>query len=79
MIVYNNKNELILGLIEYVNCQRPADEINKDVKILEDNGYIVTGQWEWDLIFEHPDKGSKKAMLERHKEHMRYCKEVYPE
>jgi hypothetical protein len=51
---YNNKGELVLSDREFVNCQRPVNDVNKEIKILEEKGYLYTGQCDWDLIYELP-------------------------
>jgi len=69
-MIRTSDGKLILGNVEYVNCQRPVQDINADIKILNKYGYLVTGQEDWDLIFEHPDKGNSQEIMKKHKEHL---------
>lgn len=58
--------------VVFLDCARDCFEAKKEQEQLIEDGYLLTGQIDWDMIYEHPDLGNREDIIKRHNEYMSY-------
>jgi len=76
---YDTQGKLRLSDREFVNLQRPMEEIEEDIKLLESHGYLATGQFYYDIMYENPNMGNKENILRKHEKHKSMCEKYWAE
>ena len=58
----------------HVDFNQPIDDALAECNELEQSGYLVVDQFDYTLVYEHPDLGNREDILKRHNQHIEYCK-----
>lgn len=61
-----------MNKIIFVDCAVPSDEAIKNQNKAIQEGYLLTGQYDWEMVYEHPDYGDREDIMKRHREYMSY-------
>lgn len=55
----------------FVDCDVSAEEANKKANKAIENGYLLTGQVGYTMIYEHPEL--EESVVQRHNEYIELC------
>ena len=60
--------------IEFLDCTQDCLKVNKKRDELIKEGYLLTGQSNWAMVYENPDFGNREDILKRHNRYMSICR-----
>ena len=63
--------------VELVDARRPVDEVNAEAMRLTQEGFALTGQNDYTLVYNKPESPEEaQVVVELHNKHMEYVRSV---